>query len=59
MRLAFSAIAAGTAGAARIAGSADRTAPAGQNSLASAFAMYGANWSAALPAIDRPRRSGR
>jgi hypothetical protein len=59
MRLAFSAIAAGTAGAARIAGAADRTVPAGEDALATAFAMYGANWSAALPAIDRPRRSGR
>ena len=57
MRLAFSAVAAGTTAAARIAGTADRL--TSEAALSSAFAMYGANWSAALPAVDRPRRAGR
>jgi subtilisin family serine protease len=64
LRLAFSSVAAGTVDAARIAGAVDRPTPASGTALSSAFAMYGVNWSAALPATalpiaDRPRRSGR
>jgi subtilisin family serine protease len=57
LRLAFSALAAGTVGAARVAGSADGRTPASGSALTTAFAMYGVNWSAALPAVERPRRS--
>jgi subtilisin family serine protease len=58
LRLALSPPASVTAAAARVAGAVDGPSPR-RAAFASAFAMYGANWSAALPAADRPRRIGR
>jgi subtilisin family serine protease len=56
VRLAFSPLATAT-GAARIAGARDATAPGtSPTGLAAAFAMYGANWNAALPATAAGQR---
>jgi hypothetical protein len=54
MRLAFSATTAG-----KTIGSAGRRDAASPPALASAFAMYGVNWQAALPAATVPNRVRR
>ena len=54
----FSSLAA-AAGVARVAGFRDTAATAASQATAAAFAMYGANWNAALPAAPAGQRQLR